>query len=168
MTRTPPAKKSAHPAKKVPRVTICTNRRAKFVLAVEQEIEAGVVLSGTEVKALRAGRATLTEAFVQVVRGEAVLLNANVAEYSHGNRFNHDPTRSRKLLLHRREIDKLAVRLGVEGYTAVPLALYFNEDGRVKLNFGVGRGKSHADKRQDIKAKDAARDVARALRRGAR
>lgn len=164
MTKARP--KNIPAAKKVPKQVICTNRRAKFLLAVEQEIEAGLVLSGTEVKAMRAGRATLTEAFVQVVRGEAVLLNANVAEYSHGNRFNHDPSRTRKLLLHRREIDKLAVRLGTEGYTALPLSLYFNEQGRVKLNFGVGRGKGHADKRHDIKAKDAARDVARALRRG--
>lgn len=169
MTKSKHGKKSsAAPAARGKEQVVCVNRRASHLLAIDEELEAGLVLAGTEVKALRAGHAHLSEAYVQVVGGQAVLVGGHIGEYSHGNQFNHEPGRSRRLLLHRRQVDKLMVQLGREGYTALPLRLYFNERGLAKLAFGVGRGKGHADKRQDIKAREAERDVARALRRGQR
>lgn len=159
---------TSKPPKKPPRTLICENRKARHTLAIEETMEAGIVLVGTEVKALRAGRAHLSEAYVQVVGGHVMLIGGHIAEYSHGNQFNHQPTRSRRLLLHRRQIEQLSMRLERQGYTALPLELYFNEVGLAKLSFGVGRGKGARDKRDDIKSRDADREVARALRRGQR
>jgi SsrA-binding protein len=123
------------------------------------------MLVGTEVKALRAGLAHLNEAYVQIVGGNAVLIGGHIGEYSHGNQFNHAPSRSRRLLLNRKEIDKLERRLAQGGATALPLSIYFDGRGRAKLEVGVGAGQSHRDRRQDIKAREADREVARVLQR---
>lgn len=142
---------------------VCQNRRAKHDIVIENTFEAGLVLVGTEVKALRAGLAHLNEAYVQIVGGNAVLIGGHIGEYSHGNQFNHTPSRSRRLLMNRSEIDKLERKLGQGGITALPLSIYFDGRGRAKLEVGIGRGKSHSDRRQDIKTRDADREVARAL-----
>ncbi len=142
---------------------ICTNRRAHHQYAIGEQVEAGMILRGTEVKACRAGLAHLNEAYVQVVNNEAVLIGAYIGEYAGGNQFNHPTSRSRKLLMHRAQIDKMQVALAQKGHSAVPLRLYF-KDGRVKILVGMGRGKSHVDKRDDIKQRDSQRDMARALR----
>jgi SsrA-binding protein len=155
-------------AAKAGHTLICQNRRALHNFSIEERLEAGVVLVGTEVKALRAGKAHLNDAFVQIIKDEAMLLGGHIAEYSHGNQFNHTPVRSRKLLLHRRQIDKLYSRVHEKGYTAVPLSMYFNADGRVKIEIGVGRGKTAIDRRGDIKDREARREVERALRRNNR
>ena len=146
------------------RVRVCENRRATHVLQIEDRVEAGLKLVGTEVKSLRAGRAHLTDAYVQVMSGQATVIGMHIAEYSHGHHFNHPPTRSRRLLMHRKEIEKLEEKLTKQGYTALALELYFNESGIAKLLIGVGRGKGHRDKRDDIKAREADRDVARVMR----
>ena len=144
-------------------VSICQNRRARHDYALTETLEAGVVLQGTEVKACRAGHAHLNEAYVQVVRREAMLIGGYIGEYAQGNRFNHPTDRSRKLLLHRQQIDRLQVALNQKGCTAVPLSLYFR-GGRVKLSFGVGTGKRQVDKRHSLKARETQRDMDRALR----
>lgn len=146
------------------RQIICENRRARHDYAIETRFEAGLVLMGTEVKACRAGKAHLNDAFVQVVKDEAILIGGHIEEYTQGNRFNHTPQRSRKLLMHRREIDKLFISLRENKLSAVPLTLYFNPAGRIKVEIGVGRGKSHVDKRQDIKGKEAKREIERTMR----
>jgi SsrA-binding protein len=156
-----PAKKASTAAS--PTQLICQNRKAKHQYAFSEQMEAGIVLQGTEVKACRAGEAHLQEAYVQVMRNEAMLIGGFIGEYTHGNQFNHPPARSRKLLLHRAQIDKLEVALAQKGSSAVPLSMYF-KDGRVKLNIGIGRGKSHVDKRSDIKERETQRDMERALR----
>src|SRR4051812_31110639 len=114
------------------RQLICQNRRARHDFAIEERLEAGMVLTGTEVKSCRAGKAHLNDAYVQIIGDEAVMMGGHIAEYTQGNRFNHEPARSRKLLLHRKEIDKLSVKLRERGYTAVPMSLYF-KGGRVKV-----------------------------------
>lgn len=146
------------------RQIICDNRRARHDYAIETRLEAGLVLTGTEVKACRAGKAHLNDAFVQVVNDEAVLIGGHIEEYAQGNRFNHTPQRSRKLLLHRREIDKLFVSIREKDMSVVPLTLYFNPEGRIKVELGVGKGKSRIDKRQDIKGREAKREIERTLR----
>ena len=146
------------------RAMVCENRRARHAVSIQERHEAGLVLLGTEVKSCRAGHAHLNEAFIQVRQGVATLVGAHIAEYRFGNQFNHAPARPRILLLHAREIVKLHQQLQRQGLTAVPLALYFR-DGRLKLEFGVGRGNKGVDKRHALKAKDADRDMARALRR---
>ena len=143
---------------------ICQNKRARHDFAIERKLEAGLVLRGTEVKACRDGRAQINEAWVQVQNGEAFLVGSHIAEYKAGNRFNHPPERPRKLLLHKKEIDKLEVDTRQRGQAAVPLAMYF-KDGRVKLEVGVGTGKSHVDRRDDIKEREVRREMERARRR---
>ncbi len=145
------------------RQIICENRRARHNYAIESKFEAGLVLTGTEVKACRAGKAHLNDAFVQVIRGEALLLGGHIDEYSYGHHFNHTPVRSRKLLMHRREIDKLEFNIQDKGLSAVPLTLYFSPGGRVKVEIGVGKGKSRIDKRQDIKSREAKREIDRTM-----
>ncbi len=132
---------------------ICTNKRAFFEYHVEERLEAGLVLVGTEVKSLRAGKANLTDAFVLVKNGEAWLHNLHIAQYDFGNRQNHLPDRPRKLLLHKKEISKLHARIQQEGYTAVPLRLYF-KNGKVKVEVGISKGKKLHDKRESLKKKD--------------
>jgi SsrA-binding protein len=143
---------------------IASNRRARHDYTIEDTVEAGLVLTGTEVKSLRAGRATLSEGFGQISDGEAWLHGVHIPEYARGTWTNHDPRRIRKLLLHRKEIDKLASSVSERGLTLIPLSLYFS-DGKVKIELGLARGKRTYDKRQDLAKRDAAREVERALRR---
>jgi SsrA-binding protein len=143
---------------------IVSNRRARFDYHLDDRFEAGLVLHGTEVKSLREGKGSLTEAWVKIDEaGEAWLMQAHIQEYSHGNRFNHDPTRPRKLLLHRRELDRLQHAVAAKGVTLVPLRLYFKH-GRAKLEFAIGRGKNVADKRATAAKRDAEREMQRALK----
>ena len=146
------------------RKVIARNRRAFHDYAIEDTLEAGLVLTGTEVKSLREGRASLTDGFAQIIDGEVWLYNVHIPQYIQGTWTNHTPRRIRKLLLHRREIDRLAARTAEQGLTLIPLELYF-KDGNVKVELGVGRGKRTYDKRQDLAKRDAAREIDRALKR---
>jgi SsrA-binding protein len=143
---------------------IASNRRARHDYTIEDTVEAGLVLTGTEVKSLRAGRASLVDGFGQITDGEAWLHGVHIPEYTQGTWTNHEPRRIRKLLLHRKEIDKLASSVNERGLTLVPLSLYFS-DGKAKVELGLARGKRTYDKRQDLAKRDAAREVERALRR---
>jgi len=143
--------------------TIAVNRRARFDYEIVDEVEAGLVLTGTEVKSLREGKASLAEAFATIRRGEAWLVQAHIPQYAFGNRANHDPTRQRKLLLHRREIEQLAAFTQEQGRTLVPMKLYWKE-GRAKVLLGLARGKAQYDKRAAMAERDAERQMQRALR----
>jgi SsrA-binding protein len=143
---------------------IASNRRARHDYTIEDTVEAGLVLTGTEVKSLRAGRASLVDGFGQITDGEAWLHGVHIPQYTQGTWTNHEPRRVRKLLLHRKEIDKLASSVNERGLTLVPLSLYFS-DGKAKIELGLARGKRTYDKRQDLAKRDAAREVERALRR---
>lgn len=140
------------------------NRRARYEYAIEDSLEAGIMLTGTEVKALRAGQATIAESYAEVKNGEVWLINSNIPEFSHGNRFNHEPKRPRKLLLHGREIEKLHAAVARQGMTVVPLSIYFNDRGRAKVEIAIARGKKLHDKREAEKERDWKRDAARLLR----
>jgi SsrA-binding protein len=146
------------------RKVIARNRRAFHDYHIEDTFEAGLVLTGTEVKSLRLGRASLADGFAQIVDGEVWLHNVHIPEYVAGTWTNHTPRRIRKVLLHRKEIDRLAAKLAEQGLTLIPLSLYF-KDGNVKVELGVGRGKRTYDKRQDLARRDAAREIDRALKR---
>jgi SsrA-binding protein len=143
---------------------IARNRRARHDYHIEDVIEAGLVLTGTEVKSLRAGRASLTDGFGQISGGEAWLHGVHIPPYDMGTWTNHEPRRPRKLLLHRKEIDRLERSTAERGLTLVPLSLYFH-DGKAKVELAVARGKRTYDKRHDLARRDAAREVDRALRR---
>ncbi|WP_366523822.1 SsrA-binding protein SmpB [uncultured Algimonas sp.] len=143
---------------------IAENRRARFDYAVEETMEAGVQLQGTEVKSLRAGKANIAESYVDVDGNEAWLINANIPIYEPAAQFNHSPTRNRKLLLKRKQINQLIGETQRKGRTIVPLRIYFNKDGRVKLMIGVATGKQAHDKRDVKKKRDWQRDKARILR----
>jgi SsrA-binding protein len=143
---------------------IASNRRARHEYAIEDTVEAGLVLTGTEVKSLRAGRATLTDGFGQITDNEAWLHGVHIPEYTQGTWTNHEPRRTRKLLMHRKEIDRLSSSIRERGLTLVPLSLYFL-DGKVKIELGLARGKRTYDKRHDLAKRDAAREVERELRR---
>jgi SsrA-binding protein len=143
---------------------IARNRRARHDYHIEDVVEAGLVLTGTEVKSLRAGRASLGDGFGQISDHEAWLHNVHIPEYTQGTWTNHEPRRTRKMLLHRKEIDKLAAATAERGLTLVPLSLYF-KDGKAKVELALARGKRSYDKRQDLARRDAAREVERALRR---
>jgi SsrA-binding protein len=143
--------------------TIAVNRRARFDYDIVDQIEAGLVLTGTEVKSLRAGKASLAEAFATIRRGEAWLVQAHIPEYEFGNRANHDPTRQRKLLLHRDQIARLTEFTREQGRTLVPIRLYW-KGGRAKVLLGLARGKAQHDKRAAIAERDADRQMQRALR----
>jgi len=142
---------------------IADNRRARHDYHLLDRYEAGLVLTGTEVKALREGKATLQQAFAEVRESEAWLLGLHVPEYGQGNRSNHDPDRPRKLLLHRHEIDKVYAQVREKGMTLVPTRLYF-KDGRVKVELALARGKELRDKRRDIADRDARRQMERELK----
>jgi len=142
---------------------IADNRRARHDYHLLDRVEAGLVLTGTEVKSLREGKATLQQAFAEVRDGEAWLLGLHVPEYGQGNRSNHEPDRSRKLLLHRREIDRLYGQVREKGVTLVPTKLYF-KDGRVKVELALAKGKELRDKRRDIAERDARRQIDRELK----
>ncbi len=143
--------------------SIARNKRARHDYEIIDTWETGVVLTGTEVKALREGKANLTDSFGVVKDGEVFLLNLYIGAYGQGNVFNHEPTRTRKLLMHRREIRRLIGAVERQGLTLVPLDLYFLR-GRVKARLALVRGKQQHDKREDLKKKDADREIARALR----
>jgi SsrA-binding protein len=143
--------------------TIAENRRARFDYQLLERFEAGIVLTGTEVKSLRDGRATLAQAYADIRDGEAWLHGAEISVYDQGGRANHEPTRPRKLLLHRREIDSLFGTVREKGLTVVPTRLYF-KDGRAKVELAVARGKEQRDKRRDIAARDAKRQMDRAVK----
>ena len=146
------------------RQVIARNRRARHDYHIIDVYEAGLVLTGTEVKSLRAGRASLADGFAMVSDGEAWLHNVHIPEYTQGTWTNHEPRRTRKLLLHKKEIGKLASDTAERGLTLVPLSLYFS-DGKAKIELAVARGKHTYDKRHDLARRDAAREVDRALRR---
>jgi len=141
---------------------VAKNRKALFDYEVVDRVEAGLVLTGTEVKSLRNGALQFRDSYARVHRGEAWLEHAHIAEYKHGNVFNHDPDRSRKLLLHQHEIDRLEARTEEKGFTLVPLSVYFKR-GRAKVELGLCRGKAKQDKRASIKERDLARAARREL-----
>ncbi|HEY7207168.1 MAG TPA: SsrA-binding protein SmpB [Gaiellaceae bacterium] len=143
--------------------TIVDNRRARHDYQLLDRVEAGLVLQGTEVKSLRDGRASLARAYADVRDGELWLVGSHIDVYDQGNRANHEPDRDRKLLLHRREIDSLYGRVRERGLTLVPTRLYFR-DGRVKVELALARGKERIDKRRDLAARDAQRQIERALK----
>ena len=143
---------------------ISTNKKAYHDYFIDETLEAGVALTGTEVKSLRQNRASLRDSFATVRRGEVWLHNVHISPYTHGNRANVDPMRARKLLLHKKEIRYLAGKTAEKGWTLVPLKLYFTEANLVKVELGVARGKKQHDKRTSIAARDHRRDVERALR----
>lgn len=140
------------------------NRKARHDFEVLETVEAGIVLKGTEVKSVRQGKASLLGSFARVNHAEVWLIGAHIDEYAQGNRFNHDPKRFRKLLLHSREIDKLSDQTILKGHTLVPLKMYFNERGIAKVLLGVCRGKSQADRRQAIKKRDTEREMRQAIK----
>lgn len=147
---------------------IARNRRATFDYEIVDRVEAGVVLTGSEVKALRERGASLGDAYVQFMRGEAWLIGVHIPEYAPAAANGHDPMRTRKLLLHRKEIDKLGEGATQKGLTAVLMSLYFNEDGRVKAQIGLGKGKSTYDKRNTIRAREDRREADRAMKSAGR
>ena len=140
------------------------NRRARHDYLIEDTLEAGLVLQGSEVKVLRQGQASISEAYANESGGELFLVNANIPEYKAANRFGHEPRRPRKLLLHRKEMNKLMGAIRREGVTIVPLSIYFNERGRAKVELGLATGKKKADRRQAEKDRTWQRDKARIMR----
>lgn len=142
------------------------NRKARFNYEIKETIEAGLALQGTEVKSLRGGRATIGESYAGPMGDELWLFNSYIPEYLEANRFNHEVRRPRKLLLHRRQIHKLMGAIQREGYTVIPLKVYFNEKGRAKIELGLGRGKKLHDKRETEKTRDWNRDKQRLLKAG--
>lgn len=144
--------------------TVAENRRARYEYTIDEVFEAGIVLTGTEVKSLRFGEGTIAESYAEVKDHELWLINSNIPEFSHGNRFNHEPRRPRKLLLKQREIAKLGGAITRQGMTLVPLSIYFNERGRAKVELALAKGKKLHDKREAEKAKDWKREQGRLLR----
>jgi SsrA-binding protein len=145
---------------------VAENRRARFDYFIEQVFEAGIALTGTEVKSLRFGEGSISEAYAEVKDEEVWLINSNVPEFSHGNRHNHEPKRPRKLLLKEREINKMHGAVAREGMTLVPLSVYFNGRGRAKVELALAKGKKAHDKRETIKERDWKREQSRLLRGG--
>jgi SsrA-binding protein len=141
---------------------VCRNKRAFHEYNIEDRLECGIVLTGTEVKSLREGSANLEDAYARIEDGEVWLIGSDIPEYTMGNRMNHKPKRPRKLLLHRREIAKFAGKASERGFTLVPLRLYFKH-GRAKVELAIARGKQLHDKRQDMKKADAQREIRRAM-----
>ena len=142
---------------------ITVNRRAHYEYLIEDRFEAGLVLTGTEIKSVRAGKVNLRDAYARVERGEAWLIGADIAAWTGGNRYNHEPKRTRKLLLHRRQIDELMGKAAAKGLTIVPLRLYISAKGHAKVELGLARGRQLHDRRRDIAARDARRDLERQL-----
>jgi SsrA-binding protein len=143
---------------------VATNRKAYHDYFIEEKFEAGIVLTGTEVKSLREGRATLQDSYASVRDGEAFLHHCHISPYSHGNLMNHDPIRVRKLLLHKKEIHKLLGKTQQKGLTVVPLRIYFSARGKAKVELGLAKGKKLHDRRDTIKAREAGREVERAIK----
>ncbi|MYL33664.1 SsrA-binding protein SmpB [Pontibacillus yanchengensis] len=142
---------------------VAQNRKANHDFYIEDTFEAGIVLRGTEIKSIRAGRVNMKEAFARVDKGEIFIHNMHISAYEQGNQFNHEPTRMRKLLLHRKEIDRLIGETQQQGYSLVPLKMYI-KNGVAKVLIGLGKGKKKYDKREDLKRKQAKRDIDRAIK----
>nr|WP_160549800.1 SsrA-binding protein SmpB [Robertmurraya korlensis] len=142
---------------------VAQNKKANHDYFIEETYEAGMVLQGTEIKSIRNGRINLKDSYARIQNGEIYLLNAHISPYEQGNRYNHDPLRQRKLLLHKREIDKLLGETKEAGYALVPLKVYL-KNGYAKILIGLGKGKKNYDKREDLKKKEAKRDIERAFR----
>jgi len=145
---------------------ICRNKRARFDFFIDETYEAGIVLKGTEVKALRQGKANLKDSYARIRDEEIFLMDAHISPYTHGNQFNHDPDRPRKLLMHKREIRRLYGKSREKGFSLIPTKMYF-KDGKVKVEIGLGKGKRAYDKREILKRKTMEREVERSYR-GAR
>ena len=143
--------------------TIALNRRAHHEYTITDTVEAGIVLTGSEIKSVRANKVNLSDAYARIEKNEAWLIGAHIAQFAQANRWNHEPKRVRKLLLHRSEIDELKGKMGAKGLTLIPLRLYISQRGRAKLELGLGRGKQLHDKRRDIADREAKRDVAREM-----
>ena len=143
---------------------VCQNRKAYHDYHIEETVEAGIALSGTEVKSLREGKANLKDSYVIIKEGEVFLLNCHISPYSHGNIMNHDPVRTRKLLLHRKEIARLGGKVAAKGYALIPLKIYF-KDAFAKVEIGLARGKKFFEKRETIKEREARREIERAMKR---
>ena len=152
--------KKAEPERRV----VADNRKARYLYAIDDTIEAGLVLMGSEVKALRSGKATIAESYAHAKDGEIFLINSYIPEYNMANRFNHEPRRPRKVLVHKREVKKLAAAVQREGMTLIPLRVYFNAKGIAKIELGIAKGKKIHDKRETEKARDWQRDKARLMR----
>jgi SsrA-binding protein len=142
--------------------TVARNRRARHEFTIDDTFEAGLVLTGTEIKSVRAGKVNISSAYARIEKGEAWLVGADIAPFEQGNRYNHEPKRTRKLLLHRREIDELLGRTQQKGQTIVPLRLYLTR-GKAKVELGLARGKQQHDRRREMAERDARRDIAREL-----
>ena len=147
-----------------PLKTVAENRKARHEYSFEDIFEAGIQLTGTEVKSLRFGKGNIADCYAEIRSGEAWLVNCHIPEFSHGNRYNHEPRRPRKLLLHQREINRLAGAIQRKGMTLVPTKLYFNTRGKVKVELALAKGKQLHDKRQDIKERDWSRQKARLMK----
>ncbi len=143
---------------------ITENRKARHLYHILETYETGIALQGTEVKSLRAGRANLQDSFARVENGEMLLYNMHISPYEQGNRFNHDPKRTRKLLMHKQEIHRLLGHTKEKGLTLVPLKVYFNQRGKAKVLLGLAKGKKVHDKRRDIAERDAKREMDRAMK----
>ena len=143
---------------------VADNRKARYAYAIDETFEAGIMLVGSEVKSLRNGKATIAESYAQAKDGEITLVNAYIPEYTQASRFNHEPKRPRKLLVHKREIGKLFAAVQREGMTLIPLKLYFNPKGIAKIELGIAKGKKLHDKRETEKQRDWQRDKARLMR----
>ena len=152
--------KKADPSRKI----VAENRKARYSYSIGETFEAGIQLAGTEVKSLRQSKANIAESYVSPEGGEIWLINSNIPEYLQANRFNHEPTRRRKLLLHKRQMEKLVGAVQREGMTIVPLRLYFNERGRAKVEIALAKGKQAHDKRESEKARDWQREKGRLMR----
>jgi SsrA-binding protein len=137
------------------------NRKAHFNYTIEDELEAGLILLGSEVKSLRQGKANISEAYVAEIHGELFLINCNISEYKGANRFNHEPKRQRKILLHKKQLDKVLGKMQTKGYSVVPLKVFFNKKNFAKVVIGIGKGKKLYDKRDSIKERDERRRNAR-------
>ena len=147
------------------RKLVANNKKARHDYFIEETLEAGIVLTGTEIKSVRAGKVSIKESYCKVVNGELLILGMSISPYEQGNRYNVDSLRPRKLLLHKREIMKLTGYITKKGLTVVPLTMYINEQGKAKMEIAVARGKKNYDKRESIAKRDAARDMERAMRR---
>lgn len=143
---------------------VANNKKARHDYFIEEVYEAGIVLTGTEIKSVRAGKVSIKESYAKIEKGEMMVYGMNISPYEQGNRFNVDPLRPRKLLLHKQEIRKLIGYTTQKGLTLIPLNMYINEDGRAKMELAVARGKKNYDKREDIAKKDAARKMDQAMK----
>lgn len=144
---------------------LCQNRKARHDYSIEETLEAGIALQGTEVKSLRIGKGNLKDSYVKIENDEAFLHNTHISPYPHGHQFNHDPERVRKLLLHRREIHRLMEKSQQRGYTLVPLQIYL-KNGKIKISIGLAKGKTLYDKREDLKKRSADREMEKAMKGG--